>query len=160
VGLGVAWLGVISLAGAALPGAPLSPTEAQQAAWAYFVLAVLAPFAFLGVFFVRALVLHGLLLALGGARGGWRLTLRGLGYAQAPAVFAAVPCCGLLIWPFWDMVVAIVGLADAHDTDTWRAALAVLIPSLGGWGILGLQLALGLAEGWRTMQASGGWPGF
>jgi hypothetical protein len=60
-----------------------------------------------------------------------------------------VPLCGGLVAGIWDIVLRCIGLARAHETDTCRAVLAVLLPvivcccggllcimMLGGFGAL------------------------
>jgi hypothetical protein len=102
----------------------------RQVAIFFGVVALIAPIGAMVLFFLRTLVSHLLLLLFGGARKGLVMTLRAMAYAQAPGLFAVVPCCGVFIWWFWSLVLEILGLAEAHETDTWRPALAVLLPTL------------------------------
>jgi hypothetical protein len=76
---------------------------------------------YVGMFFLTLFygsIVHLLLILFGGAKRGFRTTLRVVAYAQAPAVF-----CGV-----WSLVLYIIGLRAAHRTDAWRSALAVLMP--------------------------------
>ncbi len=78
--------------------------------------------------FIGGLLFHLFLLLFGGANQGLNMTLRVIAYAQAPALLAAVPFVGGCIGGIWSLVLYIIGLASAHRTDVWRAALAVLVP--------------------------------
>jgi hypothetical protein len=63
-------------------------------------------------------IVHLLLILFGGAKRGFRTTLRVVAYAQAPSVFF----CGV-----WSLVLYIIGLEAAHRTGAWRSALVVLM---------------------------------
>ncbi len=75
-------------------------------------------------------VVHLLLLILGGARNGFGTTVRVLCFASGPQLFAVVPVIGGVIGGIWMVVLAIVGLRDAHATSGARSAAAVLLPLL------------------------------
>lgn len=85
----------------------------------------------LGIFIV-GLIIHLFLILFGGANQGLTMTLRVICYACAPQIFAAVPLVGWFIASIWFLALEIIGLAAAHRTDTWRAALAVLAPIILG----------------------------
>ena len=74
------------------------------------------------------LLVHLFLLLFGGAKQGLVTTLRVVAYAQAPALFLAIPCLGPCVAVIWGLVLDIIGLATAHRTEKWRSALAVLAP--------------------------------
>mgnify|MGYP001770862665 FL=1 len=74
------------------------------------------------------LLVHLFLLLFGGAKQGLVTTLRVVAYAQAPALFLAIPCLGPCVAVIWGLVLDIIGLATAHRTEIWRSALAVLVP--------------------------------
>ncbi len=76
---------------------------------------------------IVGLIIHLFLMLFGGANRGVTVTLRVTCYAYAPQIFAAVPFIGWFIAPIWMSVLEIIGLAAAHRTDTWRAALAVFL---------------------------------
>jgi len=78
--------------------------------------------------FVDGLLIHLFLMIFSGAKQGLTMTLRVVSYAYAPAIFAAVPFFGGCVAAIWTIVLKIVGLAAAHRTETWRAALAVIVP--------------------------------
>ncbi len=84
-------------------------------------------FVLLGIF-ISGVIVHLFLMLFGGANQGLTMTLRVISYAYAPQIFAVVPFFGSCIAAIWMLVLEIIGLAAAHRTDTWRAALAVLAP--------------------------------
>jgi len=52
-----------------------------------------------------------------------------------------IPFCGGMIAGVWNIVLEIIGLARAHETDTGKAVLAVLLPIIvccGGAILLGV----------------------
>jgi hypothetical protein len=75
---------------------------------------------------ILGVIVHLFLMLFGGANQGLTMTLRVISYAYAPQIFAVVPFVGWCIASIWMLVLEIIGLAAAHRTDTWRAALAVL----------------------------------
>lgn len=91
---------------------------------------------------ISTAVLHLLLLIVGGARKGMSTTALVLAYASAPQVFNVVPWLGGLVASIWSLVLLIVGLSQAHETDTWRAVLAVFLPLLLCCGIILLAVLL------------------
>ena len=74
---------------------------------------------------IYGLIVHLFLMLFGGANQGLTMTLRVISYTSAPLIFAVVPFLGGCIAAIWMLVLGIIGLAAAHRTDTWRAALAV-----------------------------------
>jgi hypothetical protein len=83
----------------------------------------------IGLFIVSAIV-HVCLLALGGAASGFEGTFRVAAYANAAAVIRIVPVCGDIIAFFYYVVLAIIGVAEAHRISGLKAAAAVLLPFL------------------------------
>jgi len=94
-------------------------------------------------------VIHVGLVISGGARRGAGTTFRTLCYAYSPALLGIIPVFGRLVGAVWMIVTAIIGLREAHRTDGWRAAFAVLAPiaivfALGALLVfLGAILAIG-----------------
>lgn len=120
---------VLGLLGAAGP----SP---RWAAVGFF----LAPFRALLALLVYGAAVHVLSLLLAPRRRGFGATLRALCYAGGPWVLTAVPWLGGLIGGVWSVVLAVVGVREAHRTTTGRAAAMVLIP-VGALVVLSLGLA-------------------
>src|SRR5437016_11174798 len=100
--------------------------------------------------FINAAIFHVCLMSVGGAKQSFETTFRVICFASG-SVFPlmVVPLCGGLIAGIWDIVLRCIGLARAHETDTGRAVLAVLLPvivcccggllcamMLGGFGAL------------------------
>jgi hypothetical protein len=80
--------------------------------------------------FIGAGITHLCLLLVGGAQRGFEATFRVIAYIQAAAVFSVLPFCGGLIGGVYRIVLAILGLAEAHRISKGTAALAVLLPLL------------------------------
>ena len=105
--------------------------------------------------FLGAGIAHVCLMIVGGANQPFETTLRVLSYGSGSAnVFQLVPFCGGMIAAIYSIVVNCIGLARAHETDTWRALVAILLPVVvccGGFAFLFVVIiggAAGLAE-WR-----------
>jgi hypothetical protein len=93
-----------------------------------FMLVVMPLLVILGSF-INAGIVHLFLMLFGGATEGFEGTYLVTAHAQgSTAVLGLVPICGGLIATIWGIVVEIMGLTRVHRTDTWRAALAVLLP--------------------------------
>ncbi|MCS6859815.1 MAG: tetratricopeptide repeat protein [Abditibacteriales bacterium] len=105
------------------------------------VLMVLAPLWVLLGLIINAGIAHVGLMIFGGAKKGFNMTLRTMSYASAAQAFGVIPLCGGYIGGIWALVLGIIGLAKAHETDTWRAVLAVLLPLVV---CCGLMLVLGI----------------
>ena len=68
------------------------------------------------------------LLVFGAAQNGFNATIRVFCYAYSPMAFGVVPVLGHVVGTIWMVVIAIIGLREAHRTETWRATVAVLLP--------------------------------
>jgi hypothetical protein len=80
--------------------------------------------------FVGAGITHLFLLLLGGASNGFEATFRVTCFAQATALFAVLPFCGTPAQAVYQLVLLIIGLAEAQQTGKGTAAAAVLLPGL------------------------------
>ncbi|HYR23401.1 MAG TPA: YIP1 family protein [Chthoniobacterales bacterium] len=104
--------------------------------------------------FINAAILHVCLMIVGGAKQPFETTFRVICFASG-SVFPlmVVPLCGGVIAGVWDIVLRCIGLARAHETETGRAVLAVLLPLIvccgGGFLILMMFGALGA---WSASQ--------
>jgi hypothetical protein len=78
--------------------------------------------------FIAAGIYHVMLLILGGARSDFEATFRVVCFAEAPYILMVVPFCGNIIAPIWSIVLAVIGLAQAHQIGGGKAAAAVLLP--------------------------------
>ena len=115
--------------------------------------AVLSPvFVIIGLFIASA-ILHVLLMIFGGANNGFEASFRVIAYTSgATTLFQLLPLCGWFIAFIWSIAVQIRGAQEIHETDNWRAVLAVLLPLvlccgcfIAGFGLLfaGLAASLG-----------------
>lgn len=89
---------------------------------------LLTPIISLIALIVSAGVTHAILAVIGGARGRFTTTARVFAYAYSPQLFVVLPTWGIVIGFVWMIGLAIVGLREAHPTEGWRAAVAVLVP--------------------------------
>lgn len=78
--------------------------------------------------FVSAAIIHVLLLLFGGAPRGFEATFRVRCYAEAASLLRLIPGCGTPIFVIYILVLAIIGLAEAHGIGRGRTAAAVLLP--------------------------------
>lgn len=90
--------------------------------------AVLAPFVLIASLFIWSGILHLLLMMVRGAKNGFEATFRVVSYSIGAYVFLMVPFCGAIISGLWTIVLAIIGLKEAHGTTGGKASFAVLFP--------------------------------
>jgi hypothetical protein len=86
-------------------------------------------FGFIGVF-IGAGITHLFLLLLGGAKEGYLAMVKICLYATAGACLSVVPCLGDFAYAIWSIVISIVGIVTVHKTETWRALLAIFLPTI------------------------------
>ena len=108
---------------------------------------ILAPLAIVIVLFIAAGIVHLCLMIVGGANQPFETTFRVLAFTQgSTGVLQLIPVCGGVIAAVWGIVVNCIGLARAHETDTGRAVLAVMLPVIvccGGGLILAMMVGFG-----------------
>lgn len=98
--------------------------------------------------FVKAALIHGVLMLVGGNRLGFEATFRVAAYGEAAGILALVPACGSAVGIIWSLVIAVVGLYSIHETDPWRAVVAVVAPAVLCFSVLTISvvgLILGLS---------------
>ena len=108
--------------------------------WRLVAVAV-APFIFGGL-------VHVSLMLIGSAKKTFETTFRVIAFSQgSTAPLQLVPCCGGLVALVWCLVANCIGVARAHEIDTGRATLAVLLPVIVccGGGLFLLFMFGGLA---------------
>lgn len=116
---------------------------------------VAAPLFLIIGLFISAGITHLGLMLLGGANRPFETTLRVIAFSCGSAsVCQLFPVCGGLIAGVWSVVLNCIGLARAHQTDTWRAVLAVLLPvivccGLGAFAVFALIGVFAGAAGWN-----------
>ena len=119
--------------------------------------ALLMPFFFICLLFLTTGMLHLLLLMVRGANNGFEATFRTIAYSCGSCIFFTVPFCGGVIATVWGMVIAIIGLKEAHGTSGGKASFAVLFPLIlcCVMAILFTVLVLGtVAASFGTMRPS------
>jgi len=95
----------------------------------WIFLLVLTPLLVVIGMFVASAILHVCLMIVGGAKQSFETTFRVICFAEGSASpLLVIPFCGGLISGIWKIVLYCIGLARAHETDTGRAVIAVLLP--------------------------------
>ncbi len=93
--------------------------------------------------FIWAAIVHLCLMIVGGARHSFETTFRVVAYNHgSTGVLQMVPLCGGVIAGVWAIVVGCIGLARAHETETWRAVMAVFLPLIVCCGLFAIGAAL------------------
>jgi hypothetical protein len=151
VGITLFWQMLFRLLYSSAGFEPASAAAPESAAWMPIVQFLLSPLFLLVGLGISFVVTHLLLMIFRGANRGAGTTLRVLCYSYGPALFVIVPVVGALVGGVWTIVLAIIGLREAHQTDGWRAATAILLPIVAAFflvvalfivvGALGLYLA-------------------
>jgi hypothetical protein len=93
--------------------------------WGIFVIPVLV----IAIMFVGSGILHLCLMMLGGAKRPYETTFRVVCFSSGSTyLLYMVPFCGGMVAGVWNIVLEIIGLARAHETETGKAVMAVLLP--------------------------------
>ena len=115
---------------------------------------ILLPVLIIVTVFIGSALVHLCLMIVGGAKQSFETTLRVVCFAGGSAhVLQIVPICGGVLAGIASLVLNTIGLARAHETDTWRALVAILLPVFvccGGWLFIIFAIIGGAA-------ASGSW---
>ena len=94
--------------------------------------------------FVASGILHVCLIIVGGAKKPFETTFRVVCFATGSTyLLSMIPLCGGMIAGVWNIVVEIIGLSRAHEIDTGKAVMAVLLPIVVCCGIMLLVGVLG-----------------
>src|SRR5438874_649003 len=121
----------------------------------WIFLLVLTPlFVAIGMF-VASAILHVCLMIVGGAKQSFETTFRVVCFAEGSASpLLVIPFCGGLITGIWKIVLYCIGLARAHETDTGRAVIAVLLPLIVCCGgiIFLIAMMFGAFGAWNASQ--------
>jgi hypothetical protein len=118
----------------------------------WIFLLVLTPlFVVIGMFIASA-ILHVCLMIVGGAKQSFETTFRVVCFAEGSvSPLLVIPFCGGLIVGIWKVILYCIGLARAHETDTGRAVIAVLLPLIVCCGGL-LVLMFVVLGAWSAAQ--------
>jgi hypothetical protein len=110
-------------------------TNLERSGMSVGVILAILPFALLlmaaisvGMNFVAAGIFHLILSMLGGANKGYEATYKVLCYSNSASLMAFVPCVGSIAGIVFFYICSIIGLQKAHGTETWKAAVAMILP--------------------------------
>jgi hypothetical protein len=106
------------------------------------------------VLFIGSAIVHVCLMIVGGAKQSFETTFRVVAFTHgSTGPLQMVPVCGGLIAGVWALIIYCIGLARAHETETGRAVLAVLLPLIVccGGGLL-LAIMFGALGAWSASQ--------
>jgi hypothetical protein len=82
----------------------------------------------IGFNFVAAGIFHLILMMLGGANKSYEGTYKVLCYSNCAHLLAFVPCVGSIAALVFFYIASIIGLQKVHGTETWKAAVAMILP--------------------------------
>ena len=103
---------------------------------------LLSPVLVIAFMFIVSGILHLCLMIVGGARRPFETTFRVVCFSSGSnSWLSMIPFCGGMISGVWNIVLEIIGVARAHEIDTGKAAMAVLLPIIvccGGLILLGI----------------------
>ena len=122
--------------GVRMYGADVSawPFIAYLAAVPFWVMLIssvaIAPVVTAVALLVQTTLYHLCLMLLGAAKGGYARTFRVVCYSAGPQILQIVPFVGAVVASVWQMVLAIIGLKEVHQTSYGRSAVAVFLPMI------------------------------
>jgi hypothetical protein len=133
IGIAVSAIWMLLLGGMWLPFADKSQLGEVGAMFGFstgltIVMIVVAPILVIIGVFVQAVVLHLMLLIVGGATKGFEATTRVCSYAYAAQLAQIIPFCGGILAIAWSLILLVLGLAQAHSVSRGKAAVAVVLP--------------------------------
>ena len=98
-------------------------------------------------------VTHFCLIIVRGSKKGFEGTFRAISYSYSARLFHIVPFIGSTIGFVYRIVLAIIGVREAHGITTGRALIAILLPLIV---VVGIVIAILLPLFIRTMGFFGG----
>jgi len=107
-----------------------------------FLAFLFSPLTMAAGIFIKAGLLHLMLMLVGGNRLGFEATFRVAAYSEAAGILALVPACGSFVGLAWTLVVTVVGLYSIHEIDPWRAVVAVAVPALFCFSVVGMSVVM------------------
>jgi hypothetical protein len=115
---------------------------------------VLVPVMMIVGMFLGSGILHLCLMIVGGAKKPFETTFRVVCFSSGSTyLLSMIPFCGGMIAGVWNIVLECIGLARAHEIDTGKAVMAVLLPVIVCCGVallFGFLLGGGvLTQFWR-----------
>jgi hypothetical protein len=93
------------------------------------VFLLLVPVIMIVGMFIASGILHLCLMILGGAKKPFETTFRVVCFSSgSTCLLSMIPFCGGIVAFVWNIVLECIGLARAHETDTGKAVMAVVLP--------------------------------
>jgi hypothetical protein len=89
---------------------------------------IMAPFFILFFLFIFAGIYHLFLMIVKGANKNFETTFNVVAYGMAAQIAEIIPFLGTVIAWGYGIVLSIIGLTEAHETDGWKAVFAVFAP--------------------------------
>ena len=131
-----------AMQGMMLPGMKAAAEQNMFRGIGLAVLAFFSPFLIILVLFIGSGILHVCLMLVKGARSGFEATFRVVAYGYSTYILLVIPFCGGLIAGVWAVVLAIIGLREAHETTGGKAAFAVFLPVVVCCGLFLVAIAM------------------
>jgi len=95
--------------------------------WLFLIVMILSPLLVILNMFVTGAIIHVLMLAFNGGKGGFEGTFRVIAFGQTTKALSFIPFIGEVIGWFWNSVLVVIGLKEIHNTSYFRAIAAVFI---------------------------------
>jgi hypothetical protein len=96
--------------------------------------------------FIGGAILHVCLMIVGGAKQPFETTFRVMCFSSgSTSPLMIIPICGGMIAGIYNIVLNCIGLARAHEIDTGKAVLAVILPVIiccGGGFLLAMMFGV------------------
>jgi hypothetical protein len=108
----------------------------------FLAAAVLCPLASTVMICLTSLIVHLLLIVVGGGKKGFEATFRAVCYSQATQFWALIPYVGGLLATLWLVVVQVIGIREIHEVSYTRVLIAFLIPVIL---VVAVLLAVGVS---------------
>jgi hypothetical protein len=120
---------LLSMLGAGFQSADAIRDQAFLSLFSTGCMVIVIPLITVLSMFIAAGIYHLMLVLLGAAQRPFETTMRVIAYGTgSTSLLNFIPICGGFIGAIWSLIVAIIGLAQAHEISTGKAAAAVLIP--------------------------------
>lgn len=102
---------------------------AHSALWGFLAF-LFSPVTVAVLVILKAAIIHGVLMLVGGNRLGFEATFRVAAYSEATAILALLPFCGSVVGGVWALAVTVIGLYSIHESDPWKSIVAVVAPMI------------------------------
>ena len=89
---------------------------------------VIAPFFILFFLFIFAGIYHLFLMIVKGANKNFETTFNVVAYGMVAQIVGIIPFLGTVLAWGYGIILAIIGLTEAHKTDSWKAVVAIFAP--------------------------------